>query len=170
MSKEAMNIEDLKSSAVLLQKGNFYDDFADDQVFEHHWGRTLNSGDNSLFSTLTLHYNPAYTNLEHAKSLGHDRVVVNPLLVFNTVLGLSVEDLSEVGGPFLGIKDCNFHRPFYEGDTITAKSTVIERRMSNREGAGIITWHTEGFNQDGELVIDYIRTNFVIQKGADFTF
>ena len=37
--------------------------------------------------------------------------VVNPMLVLFTVFGLSVEDLSEAGGPFLGVDDLVHHRP-----------------------------------------------------------
>ena len=28
-----------------------------------------------------------------------------------------------------------------------------------------VTWHTEGFSQDGELVVDYRRANFKIKRG-----
>ena len=84
-------------------KGRLFADFEVGQLFEHHWGRTVNAGDNSLFSTLTLHFNPLYFNAEYARAHGHPDTPVNPLLVFNTVLGMTVEDLSEAGGPFLGI-------------------------------------------------------------------
>ena len=39
------------SRAVLRPKGHQYEDFTLGQQFEHHWGRTLNEGDNSLFTT-----------------------------------------------------------------------------------------------------------------------
>ena len=97
-----------------------------------------------------------------AQSLGHPTTVVNPLLVFNTVFGLTVEDLSEGGGPFLGVDRCNFLAPVYVGDTLTARSTVISGRVSKGQASmGIVTWHTEGFNQRGESVIEYQRTNLV---------
>jgi acyl dehydratase len=88
--------------------------------------------------------------------------VVNPLLVFNTVFGLTVEDLSEGGGPFLGVDQCHFLAPVYVGDTLTARSTVISGRVSKGQaGMGIVTWQTEGFNQAGAKVIEYQRTNLV---------
>ena len=65
-------------------------------------------------------------NAEHARSEGHPDVVVSPLLVLCIVVGLSVEDLSEVGGPFLGIDDLTFHLPVHPGDTLTARSTVVD--------------------------------------------
>jgi len=150
------------STARLWPKGHTYDDFTEGRVFEHHWGRTITQADNTLFTTLTLAYNPLYFNATYAKESGHDSVVVNPMLVFAVVFGLSVEDLSERGGLFLGADDLTFHLPVYPGDTVTSRSTVVSRRESeSRPGQGIVTWHTEGFNQRGERVIDFKRTNLV---------
>jgi itaconyl-CoA hydratase len=149
------------------RKGNQYEDFAIGQVFQHHWGRTINEGDNSLFSALTLSYNPHYFNAEFAQAHGHPAIVVNPMLVFLTVFGLSVEDLSEAGGLFLGVDDLTFATASYPGDTLTAESTVLEKRESDsRPESGIVTWHTRGFNQRGEQVIDFKRTNFVAKRRA----
>lgn len=136
--------------------------------FEHHWGRTITAGDNALFSTATCNWNPMYLNAEFAGAHGHPDFVVNPMLVLCTVAGLSVEDLSEAGGPFLGVDEVVFRHPVYPGDTLTARSTVVSARESeSRPGFGVVTWHTEGFNQRGELVIDYKRTNLVAKsRGA----
>jgi len=146
--------------------GHAFEDFEPGRTFEHHWGRTLNEGDNSLFTTATLAYNPLYFNAEYARANGHPNTVVNPFLVLCTVVGLSVEDLSEAGGPFLGIDELTFHRPVYPGDTLTACSEVISTRESASQPTfGIVTWHTEGFNQHGELVIDYKRSNLARRRG-----
>ena len=149
----------------LATKGNQFEDFAEGQVFAHHWGRTITDGDNALFSTATCNWNPMHLNVEFAKAHGHRDVVVNPMLVLCTVVGLSVQDLSEVGGPFLGIEKCTFHNPVYPGDTVVSSSAVVERRESDsRPGVGIVTWHTEAWNQRGDLVVDYRRTNLVAKK------
>jgi len=152
----------------LVSKGHQFEDFVEGQVFEHHWGRTINAGDNSLFTTATLAHCPLYYNAEYARALGHPDVVVNPLFIACTAVGLSVEDLSEGGGPFLGITGLKFHQPMYPGDTLSARSTVVSKRESaSRGNFGIVTWRTEGRNQRGELVITYERTNLVARrKGA----
>jgi acyl dehydratase len=150
-----------------IPKGNGYEDFEEGQVFEHHWGRTLNEGDNSLFVTLALRFTPLYFNAEYARRDGHPGVVVDPLLVLCTVVGLSVEDLSEAGGPFLGVENVEFHRAVYPGDTITARSIVVSKRESaKRPHFGIVTWATEGRNQHGQVVVSYRRTNLVAKKEA----
>ncbi len=146
-------------------KGNKFQDFAEGQVFSHHWGRTLTDGDNAIFSSAMCNWNPLHLNAEFARAHGHPDVVVNPMLVLCTVVGLSVEDLSETGGPFLGMENVHFHRPVYPSDTITASSTVVETRTSDsRPNVGIVTWHTEATNQRGELVVDYQRTNLIAKR------
>jgi itaconyl-CoA hydratase len=150
------------SSFPVRRRGNTFEAFEPGRVFEHHWGKTVTAGDSSLFASITHAYNPLYLNAETARAEGHVDVVVSPMLVLCIVVGLSVEDLSEVGGPFLGINGCTFHRPVHPGDTLSARSTVVEARESrSRPTAGIVTWRTEGFNQLGELVVDYARTNLV---------
>jgi len=155
------------STFPLKTKGNRYQDFEEGQVFEHHWGRTLTEADNALFATTTLRFTPLYFNAEYARAHGHDSVVVDPLLVLCTVVGLSVEDLSEGGGPFLGVNDVKFHQPVYPGDTITGRSTVVNCRESgSRPGFGIVTWKTEARNQNDETVLTYQRTNLVAKRLA----
>jgi itaconyl-CoA hydratase len=153
------------STFELAPKGHQFEDFTEGQVFEHHWGRTITESDNTSFSTSMANWNPMHLNAEFARAHGHRDVVVNPMLVLCIVVGLSVEDLSESGGPFLGITGCRFHRPVHPGDTLSARSTVTSIRTSeSRPGAGIITWRTEAHNQRDELVVSYQRTNLVRKR------
>lgn len=155
----------LKAEARLWPRGHRYEDFDIGRRFVHHWGRTVTESDNTLFSTLTLHYNPHYTNAAFARAHGHPDSPVNPLLVFNTVFGLSVEDLSEGGGPFLGVDELTYLENVYPGDTLRAASEVVSKRLaSNRPGYGIVTWATLGTNQNGTEVIRFKRSNLVKQR------
>ena len=158
---------EFRKRAIERQRGHWYEDFEIGREFTHHWGRTINESDNSLFSTLTLHFNPLYYNREFASAHGHPREQVNPMLVFNTVFGLSVEDLSENGAGFLGVDDLTYHSPVYPGDTLTATSTVLATRLSSKNPQqAICTWHTKGFNQHGRLVIDFKRSNLIYRRPA----
>lgn len=155
----------LKTEARLWPRGNRYEDFEVGRRFVHHWGRTVTESDNTLFSILTLHYNPIYTNTAFAKAHGHEGSPVNPLLVFNTVFGLSVEDLSEGGGPFLGVDELSYLEAVYPGNTLYATSEVVSRRLtSSRPDYGIVTWATSGANQDGTEVIRFKRSNLVKRR------
>ena len=162
MTSSENTVTRLKAESKLRARGNRYEDFSVGQRFVHHWGRTVTESDSVLFSTLTLHYNPHYTNAAYAAAHGHPATPVNPLLVFNTVFGLSVEDLSEIGGPFLGVEELSYLRDVYPGETLYVTSEVVAARLaSNRPGYGIVTWHTRGRNQRDEEVITFKRANLV---------
>jgi len=166
MTPQDETVARLKARAKLRARGHRYEDFEPGQRFTHHWGRTVTAADNTLFTTLTLHYNPHYTNEAYARAHGHPTTPVNPLLVFNTVFGLSVEDLSEGGGPFLGVEELTYLKPVYPGDTLYAATEVLAKRPAgNRPGYGIVTWHTRGTNQRDELVVDFKRSNLVRMRG-----
>ncbi|MXY06650.1 MAG: MaoC family dehydratase, partial [Gammaproteobacteria bacterium] len=63
--------------------------------------------------------------------------------------------------------DCQFIQPVYPGDTLTARSQVENAKASNSQPKfGIVTWHTEGFNQRGEAVIAFRRTNLVRRRAG----
>jgi len=170
-----MDVKEELASATYSPKGKVYDEFVVGEIVTHHWGRTVTESDTIAFTHLTHSYNPLYFNKEYAKAHGHSDIVVNPQLVFNMILGLSVEDNSEaIAGPFLGVFELTYHKPVYPGDTLIAVSETLAKRKSEKdENKGIITWHTKGFNQDDELVVDFKRSNLsnipasaAIRKGA----
>jgi len=154
--------DDPRARAKLWPKGRLFEDFSVGQAFDHHWGRTITEADTVQFSTLTLSFNPIYYNRVYAKAHGHPDIVVNPQLVFNVVLGLSVEDCSEIGGPFLGVFELAYDRAVYPGTTIVARSVTTEvRRSESNPANGIVTWRTEGFDETGARVVGFRRSNRV---------
>lgn len=156
---------DIRTRAKPWPKGRLFEDFHVGQTFTHHWGRTITESDTLLFTTLTLTYNPLYFNRPYAQAHGHPDIVVNPQLVFNVVLGLSVEDCSEIGGPFLGVYDLIYERALYPGVTLTARSETLEVRASESNPAnGIVTWRTEGFDEAGVQVVGFRRSNLVRRR------
>jgi len=157
-------VPDRIANAALRPKGRRYEEFHVGQVFRHHWGRTILESDAITFTTLTLNFVPLYFNREYAKAHGHPDIVVNPHLVFNITLGLTVEDCSEGGGLFMGVRDLVYHLPVYPGATISARSETVEARPSeSRPGFGIVSWRTEGF--DGERrVVSFVRSNLLPRR------
>lgn len=154
---------DPASSAV-----NHYEDFEAGRQFQHHWGRTLTAAEAITFANQFLLHEPALFNRTYAQHLGYRDILVSPLLVFAIVLGMSVEDLSESGGPFLGADRMEFRAPSFEGDTLFASSVVLSRRLSgSRPGFGIVEWRTVGHNQDGITVLSFQRTSLVRRRSAD---
>lgn len=162
-------VQDLKATATFRPRGQVFDEFEVGEKRVHHWGRTITESDAIQFAHSTLAYNPLYFNREYAKAHGHPDLVVCPQLVFNVVLGLSVEDNSEsLGGPFLGVSDLTYFRPVYSGDTITASSTTLDKRLSKTDdNRGIVTWRTTGVNQAGDFVIEFTRSNLAVFSAAN---
>lgn len=152
----------------VVPRGTVFEDHVVGKEFEHHWGRTVHASDNIAFSTQTLAFNPVYFNRDAATRAGRPDEVVNPLLVFSVVFGLSVEDLSETGVAFLGAREVRYLREVHAGETLYASSTVVEARVSgSRPGTGIVTWRTVGRNAAGEPVIEFLRTNLLRTRDGD---
>lgn len=158
---------DIIKRAKLRRRGRTFEEFFVGQKFHHHWGRTVSESDTLLFSTLMLTFNPLYFNRDFARANGHSDIVVNPHLLFNVVLGMTVEDCSEIGGPFLGVYDLTYHRQAYPGVTLTAFSETIEVRQSASNSAnGIVTWASRGVDSAGETIVSFRRSNLV-RRGVE---
>ncbi|MCL4182593.1 MAG: MaoC family dehydratase [Burkholderiaceae bacterium] len=154
-------------NAPVRHRGRYYEEFEPGRVFTHPFGRTVDHYDSLQFTLATAHYNPVYFDGRAAAKAGHRTMPVNPYFVFCTVLGLSVEDLSEMGGAFLGLEQLQFLAFVYPGDTLTARSTVLSRRPSSKTpDSGVVTWLTEGFNQSDVKVVEYQRSNMVPLEGG----
>lgn len=144
---------------------NHYEDFEVGRMFRHHWGRTVTESEAIAFATQNLLHEPALFNRTYAEHLGYRDLLVSPLFVFSIVLGMSVEDLSESGGPFLGADAIEVGGPVFPGDTLFASSVVLSRRPSgSRPGFGIVEWRTIGRTQAGVDVVTFRRTNLVRRR------
>ena len=165
---DGVDVAGLRGRAGRIQRRCFRD-FVPGRVFEHQWARTVTEADNVLFTTLTLSYNPLYFDDVYARTLGHPSVVLNPMLILLTTFGLSVEDLSETGGPLLGIESVQYLQPCYPGDTVRARSVVVNARGSrSRPRMGIVHWRTTGSSQRGVDVVEFERSNLIpMETGGD---
>jgi acyl dehydratase len=62
-------------------------------------------------------------------------------------------DSTSQGAP--GIEQVKWKRPVLAGDTLTGRTTVLAaRRSKSRPGIGLVTLHSELFNQKGESVFE----------------
>ncbi len=137
--------------------GNYFEDFRVGQVMLHPIPRTLTVGDATLYIALTGDRNPLHCDAEFARRLGYSRETINDLLVFHTVFGKSVGDISLNAVANLGYADVRFLAPVFPGDTLRADSTVIGLKETSNGATGIVYVHTRGFNQKNLLVIEFNR-------------
>jgi itaconyl-CoA hydratase len=83
-------------------------------------------------------------------------------LTLAIVTGLSVPDVSQNAVANLAWDEVRLVAPVFAGDTLYARSEVLEVRPSqSRPGQGIVRVRTTGRNQRGETVITYERTVLV---------
>ena len=108
-----------------------------------------------------------HCNAEFARSLGFERETVNDLLVFHTVFGKSVPDVSLNAVANLGYADVRFGAPVLPGDTLSATTTVLGRRESRGGDTGVVWVRTTGVNQRGEEVLTLIRWVLVNKRDPE---
>jgi 2-methylfumaryl-CoA hydratase len=155
---------DVTSKATI---GNYFEDLTTGLEIEHSVPRTVTEGDQSLYIALTADRYPLHCDAEFARSLGFQRETVNDLLVFHTVFGKSVPDISLNAVANLGYADVRFGVPVYAHDTLSAHTTVLGRRESGSGGTGVVWVRTVGRNQRGEEVLSFIRWVLVNRREPD---
>src|SRR5918911_862205 len=134
-------------------------------VFEHPLGRTITQADNIWFTLLTVNTNPIHFDAAYAASTEFKRPIVDSTFTLALVTGLSVSDVS-LNAINLGWDEVRLPAPVFEGDTLYARSEVLEaRRSRSRPAMGIVKLRTTGFNQDGVAVIEFLRTIMVYRRG-----
>jgi itaconyl-CoA hydratase len=148
-------------------RGRFFEDFDVGDVFRSRLGRTLTETDNIWFTCLTLNTNQMHFNTPYAEGTRFGRPLVNSCLTLAVVCGLSVPDTSENGTANLAWTDIKLPAPVFAGDTLWAESEILELRASrSRPEVGLVSLRTRGVNQDGEVVIEFLRTFMCYRRDA----
>ena len=144
--------------------GNYYDDFIVGETIEHSLSKTIFESDNNLFSLLTMNYHPVHTNADYASKQQHGKILVVGTLVFSLVVGLTVPDISGKAIANLDYESVVHLAPTFIGDTLYAKTEVLDKRESNsKTDRGIIYVETVGYNQDRIPVIKF-RRHVLVKK------
>jgi len=145
--------------------GRYYEDFALGDTYKHWPGRTITAADNTWFTLLTMNQHPLHFDEEYAKGTEFGKPLVNSALTLAIVAGMSVADVSQKAIANLGWTDIVMPAPVFNGDTLYAESTVLEKRDSkSRPTQGIVTVATRAWKQDGTTVMTYKRTVLVPKR------
>jgi itaconyl-CoA hydratase len=146
--------------------GRVFEDFEVGDVYEHPLGRTILDADNIWFTCLTMNANPIHFDGEYAAQTEFKKRLVNSCFTLSLVTGQSVIDLTMNAVANLGWDEVRLPHPVFEGDTIYARTEVLDTRESNsRPAVGIVRVKTTGVNQDGVTVIEFKRTFMVWKRG-----
>ncbi len=146
-------------------RGRVFEDYTVGTVFDHPVGRTVIETDNVWFTNITMNMNPLHFDAHYSSQTEFKKPLVNSCFTLALVTGLSVVDVDHAFAN-LGWDEVRLPAPVFVGDTIYARSEVVDARVSrSRPSAGIVKLRTTGFTQDGTVVITFTRTVMVYRRG-----
>jgi itaconyl-CoA hydratase len=146
-------------------QGRCFEDFEVGDIYVHPLGRTITEADNVWTTMLTLNTNPIHFDYHYASQTEFGKPLVNSVFTLALVTGMSVGDVSQNALANLGWDEVRLPAPVFHGDTLYAKSEVLETRPSNsRPQVGIVRIKTTGFNQNGVTVIEFKRTMMIYRR------
>jgi 2-methylfumaryl-CoA hydratase len=137
--------------------GRYFEDFRLGETIRHATPRTITAGDVALYNGLFGPRFAVQSSEAFARAIGYRCAPVDDLLVFHVVFGKTVPDISVNAVANLGYADCRFRAPVYPGDTLSAVSEVIGLKENSDRTSGVVYVRSRGFNQDGVMVLDYVR-------------
>jgi len=148
--------------------GDYFEDFYPGQVIEHQLSKTIFESDNNLFSLLTMNFHPVHTNTDYAQRNQHGKILVVGTLVFSLTVGITVPDVSGKAIANLEYESVKHLAPVFIGDTIYARTRILEKRESgSKNDRGIIYVETTAYNQDKEDVLIFRRRILIKKKNHD---
>jgi len=159
-------MSDSQSRVVDGWTGRLFEDFAVGDIYYHPFGKTVTEADNQMFTLMTQNVSKTHVDRNYAAGTAYKLPLVNSTFTLALVTGQSTMDLSMNVFANLGWDEVRMPAPVYEGDTIYSRSKVLELRESaSRPTMGVVTVATEGFNQDGVIVVSFRRSFMIYKKG-----
>lgn len=146
--------------------GRFFEDYQIGQTLHHAVPRTLSGGERALYHALYPARHAIHSSDEFARACGLPAAPLDELIAFHTVFGKTVPDVSLNAVANLGYAEGRWLLPVWPGDTLRAQSTVIGAKENSNGRSGNLYVRTQGINQRGETVLDYIRWVMLRKRGA----
>lgn len=128
-------------------------------------GRTLTETDVVNFAGMTGDYNPLHVDHEYACNTPFGRRIAHGLLGLSLVAGLGSHSPLVRTVAFVAVRDWEFLKPAYIGDTVHARTEVVAMRPNGRR-TGHVTWKRELLNQDGEVLQSGLFETLVAAREA----
>lgn len=159
-------LEQIGPNEYVESSGMFLEEFEVGAVVHHRPGRTISEVDNTWLTLLSMNQHPLHFDVEYARRTEFGRVLVNSVVTFAIVNGMTVRSMSAKTIANLGWDEVRLPNPVFVGDTLYAKSTILNVRESrSRPGQGIVTIETVGHKPDGVVVLVCRRSFLVPRRG-----
>lgn len=144
--------------------GRFFEDYRLGEVIHHAVPRTLSGGERALYHALYPARHALASSDAFAAACGLSPAPLDELIVFHTVFGKTVPDISLNAVANLGYAEGRFLAPVYPGDTLRAESEVIGLKQTSNGKSGVVWVRTRGLNQHNTPVLEYVRW-VMVRKG-----
>jgi itaconyl-CoA hydratase len=145
-------------------QGRYFEDFVVGDIYYHPMGKTVTQMDNQLYTLATQNTAKTHVDVNYAAQTEYGLPLVNSLFTLSLVMGQTTLDLSFNVYANLGWDEVRLPNPVFEGDTIYSRSKVLSVRESkSKPSVGIVRVASEGYNQNGTIVITFQR-NFMVYK------
>jgi len=145
--------------------GRYFEDFQVGDSYYHWPGKTITESDNNIFCLLTMNHHPIHSDVEFARASQYGKILVVGPYVFSLVVGMTIPDISGRAIANLAYHEVLHTNPVFIGDTIYAKTTVLEVRPSkSKHDRGIIKIETCAYNQNDQIVLKLTRSVLVPRR------
>ncbi len=147
--------------------GRFFEDYRVGETIHHAVPRTLSGGEKAVYQSLYPARHALYSSAEFAKACGLPGAPFDDLIVFHTVFGKTVPDISLNAVANLGYAEGRWLKPVVPGTTLTAGSEVIGLKQNSSGKSGVVWVRTTGRDQTGDPVLEYVRWVMVRKRDAE---
>ncbi len=148
-------------------QGRFFEDFRLGEVIRHAVPRTLGPGERALYHALYPVRHALVSSDAFARLCGLPESPLDELMVFHTVFGKTVPDISLNAVANLGYAEGRFLAPVYSGATLYAESEVIGLRETSNRTSGVVWVRTTGYDDKRRPVLSYVRWVMVRKRNPE---
>lgn len=153
--------------SLLEQYGLFFEDARAGESFVHYPRRTFTREEAVEHARRSFDWTPQFADAAWIERHQGGRYRIGEPWMISAATALTTRTFGRVVAN-LGWTDIQLPVPVFEGDTVEAESTIVEKRESkSRPNEGILTVDTRAYNQDRELVLSYRRRLLVYKRDAE---
>lgn len=128
--------------------------------------RTVTEADVVNFATMTGDFNPLHVDYDYAAKSPYRQPIAHGLLGLSWVAGLGSYSPSVRTVAFTAVRNWEFVRPLFFGDTVFVETTCLEKTEAGRR-SGKILWQRQLINQSQQVVQQGTFETLVTKKSAN---
>lgn len=113
--------------------------------------RTVTETDVVNFAGMTGDFTALHVDHRYAQNTPFRQPIAHGLLGLSLLAGLSSRCPNMATAAFVGVRDWNFLKPIFFGDTVHVRTEVTEKSRHGRR-RGQVIWHRQLVNQHGDVV------------------